>query len=243
MTRVLQTEGLHAGYGDVAVVYDLNLYADAGEVVVLLGPNGAGKTTALLTIAGALDPLEGTVAIAGRVVTDPLFRRAQRGLALVTDDRVIFRNLTTAENLRLSDRDPAEAVAIFPELERLMDRKAGLLSGGEQQMLSLGRALARRPSLLLADELSLGLAPIVVRRLFAAIRAVADAGTAVLLVEQQARRILPVCDRGYVLSQGRIRFAGASDDLRSNVKEIERRYLALDVSADQREPDPAAIDA
>jgi branched-chain amino acid transport system ATP-binding protein len=222
----LQTHGLAAGYGGVPVVQDLAIHVDPGEVVALLGPNGAGKTTALLTIAGVLPPIAGSVEIDGRVETDPMFRRARRGMALVTDDRALFRQLTVAENLRLSDGDPDEAVRIFPPLARLMNRKAGLLSGGEQQMLSLGRALARKPALLLADELSLGLAPLVVRSLFAAVRAIADAGTAVILVEQQIRLVLSICDRGYVLSQGRVGISGTATELLRDAAEIERSYLA-----------------
>jgi branched-chain amino acid transport system ATP-binding protein len=222
----LQTHGLAAGYGGVPVVQDLAIHVDPGEVVALLGPNGAGKTTALLTIAGVLPPIAGSVEIDGRVETDPMFRRARRGMALVTDDRALFRQLTVAENLRLSDGDPDEAVRIFPPLARLMNRKAGLLSGGEQQMLSLGRALARKPALLLADELSLGLAPLVVRSLFAAVRAIADAGTAVILVEQQIRLVLGICDRGYVLSQGRVGISGTATELLRDAAEIERSYLA-----------------
>lgn len=222
----LQTRGLAAGYGDVSIVEDLSITVEPGEVVALLGPNGAGKTTALLTIAGDLRPLAGTLEIAGRPATDPLFRRAQRGLALVTDDRAVFRELTVAENLRLSDGDPNEAVRIFPALGRLMHRTAGLLSGGEQQMLGLGRALARKPALLLADELSLGLSPLVVRDLFAAVRAMADAGTAVVLVEQQIRLVLGICDRGYVLHHGRVGIAGTAAELLRDADEIERSYLA-----------------
>lgn len=225
-TSVLETKDLAAGYGDVSVVQDLCLKVGAGEVVALLGPNGAGKTTALLTMAGVLRPLAGTVEIAGKVARDPLFRRAQRGLALVTDDRTVFRGLTTAENLRLGDGDPDEAVRIFPALARLMDRKAGLLSGGEQQMLGLGRALARRPKLLLADELSLGLSPLVVRDLFAAVRAMADTGTAVIIVEQQIRLVLGICDRGYVLHQGRVGMSGTAEEMLRDADKIERSYLA-----------------
>jgi branched-chain amino acid transport system ATP-binding protein len=222
----LQTRGLAAGYGGVSVVQDLEIQVGAGEVVALLGPNGAGKTTALLTIAGVLPPIAGTVEIDGRVVRDPMFRRARRGMALVTDDRAIFRELTVAENLRLGDGDPAEAVRIFPPLARLMNRKAGLLSGGEQQMLSLGRALARKPALLLADEVSLGLAPLVVRDLYAAVRAIADGGTAVILVEQAIRLVLRICDRGYVLSQGRVGISGTASELLGNAAEIEHSYLS-----------------
>lgn len=197
--------------------------------MALLGPNGAGKTTALLTIAGELPPLAGSIDIAGSRTTDALFRRAKRGLALVTDDRSVFRDLTVAENLRLGDGDVMEAVRIFPALERLMNRKAGLLSGGEQQMLGLGRALARKPALLLADELSLGLAPIVVRDLFVAVRAMADAGTAVILVEQQIRLVLKICDRGYVLHHGRVGISGTAADLLRDAHDIERSYLAAAV--------------
>jgi len=215
----LQTRGLASGYGDVSIVEDLSITVDPGEVVALLGPNGAGKTTALLTIAGDLRPLAGTLEIAGRPVTDPLFRRAQRGMALVTDDRAVFRELTVAENLRLSDGDPDAAVRIFPALGRLMHRT-------EQQMLGLGRALARKPALLLADELSLGLSPLVVRDLFAAVRAMADAGTAIVLVEQQIRLVLGICHRGYVLHHGRVGIAGTAAELLRDADEIERSYLA-----------------
>ncbi|HLL69394.1 MAG TPA: ABC transporter ATP-binding protein [Micromonosporaceae bacterium] len=226
MTTMLQTHGLAAGYDGVAIVEDLSIRVEAGEVVALLGPNGAGKTTALLTIAGDLPLISGTVEIAGRTSSDPLYRRAQRGMALVTDDRAVFRDLTVAENLRLGDGDPAEALRIFPALTRLLDRKAGLLSGGEQQMLGMGRAMARKPSLLLADELSLGLSPMVVRELFAAVRTLADQGTAVVLVEQQIRLVLGICDRGYVLHQGRLGLSGPASDLLRDADKIERSYLA-----------------
>lgn len=226
MTAMLQTNGLAAGYDGVAIVEDLSIRVEPGEVVALLGPNGAGKTTVLLTIAGELPPIAGTVEIAGRSTPDPLFRRAQRGMALVTDDRSVFRELTVAENLRLGDGDPAHALRIFPALTRLMDRKAGLLSGGEQQMLGMGRAMARKPSLLLADELSLGLSPLVVRELFAAVRAMADEGTAVVLVEQQIRLVLGICDHGYVLHQGRLGLSGPASELLRDADKIERSYLA-----------------
>ncbi len=226
-TTALRATGLMAGYGDLAVVHQLDLEVNSGEIVALMGANGAGKTTALLTAAGAMKPLGGDLEVLGG--SDPaegLRERAQRGLALLTDDRSVFRSLTTRENLRLG-RGPMDlALAAFPELERLLDRPAGLLSGGEQQMLGLGRVLAARPKLLLADELSLGLAPIVVHRLLSAIRALADEGCAVLLVEQQVRLVLGVADRGYVLQRGRVTLAGTGAELRANRAEIERSYLA-----------------
>jgi branched-chain amino acid transport system ATP-binding protein len=226
MSCIIETRELRAGYGDVPVVHDLELRVAAGEIVALLGANGAGKTTALLTIAGALPALGGQVILAGQPAPRALHHRAKRGVALVSDDRSIFRELTVAENLRLGDGDPQDAVAIFPALRPLMNRKAGLLSGGEQQMLGIGRALARKPKVLLADELSLGLAPIIVKNLLAAVRAAADAGTAVILVEQQVRLVLDVCDRGYVLDRGRVKISGTAAELRARRHEIEKTYLS-----------------
>jgi branched-chain amino acid transport system ATP-binding protein len=229
MTHLVETTGLHAGYGNVPVVHDLAIHVDQGEIIALLGANGVGKTTALLTIAGAIPALGGQVAIAGKRAPDGLHRRAKRGMALVSDDRSIFRELTTWENLRLGDGDPAEAVRIFPALKPLMGRKAGLLSGGEQQMLGLGRALARKPPVLLADELSLGLAPIVVKNLLVAVRAAADQGTAVILVEQQVRLVLDICDRAYVMQRGRVQMSGTAAELRRSRSEIEKTYLSSTV--------------
>ena len=226
MTHLVETTGLHAGYGNVPVVHDLDVHVDEGEIIALLGANGAGKTTALLTIAGAIPALDGRIAIAGKPAPRGLHRRAKLGMAFVGDDRSIFRELTAWENLRLGDGDPAEAVRLFPALEPLLGRKAGLLSGGEQQMLGLGRALARKPKVLLADELSLGLAPIIVKSLLVAVRAAADQGTAVILVEQQVRLVLDVCDRGYVLQRGRVRLSGTAAELRRGRAEIEESYLA-----------------
>jgi branched-chain amino acid transport system ATP-binding protein len=226
MTRLVETTGLYAGYGNVPVVHDLAVHVDQGEIIALLGANGAGKTTALLTIAGAIPALGGQVAIDGKPAPGALHRRAKMGMALVSDDRSIFRELTAGENLRLGDGDPAEAVRLFPALKPLLGRKAGLLSGGEQQMLGLGRALARKPRVLLADELSLGLAPIVVKSLLVAVRAAADQGTAVILVEQQVRLVLDMCDRAYVLQRGRVQLSGTAAELRRSRSEIEQTYLA-----------------
>jgi branched-chain amino acid transport system ATP-binding protein len=229
VTPVLETRNLHAGYGGVQVVHDLDLHVNPGEIVALLGANGAGKTTTLLTLAGALPALRGEVLMGGKNAARGLTGRARAGMGLVTDDRSLLRALTVRENLRLGGVEPAAAIAIFPALEPLMNRKAGLLSGGEQQMLGLGRALARKPGLLLADEISLGLAPIIVRQLLATVRAAADRGTAVVLVEQQVRLVLDICDRAYVLHRGRVRMSGTAAELRSRRGEIEKTYLSATV--------------
>ena len=227
MSVVLETRGVHAGYGDVTVVRDLNLSVCAGEVVALLGRNGAGKTTALLTMAGALRPISGEVRFLNAADRSSLAGRARRGLGLMTDDRSIFFGLTVRENLRLA-RGNGDVLSVFPDLEALLDRPAGLLSGGEQQMLGLAAVLAREPRLLLIDELSFGLAPRIVQRLMKAVRDVADRGAAVILVEQFARLALDVADRAYVLVNGRVESDGTTDELRANVAELESTYLGVD---------------
>jgi len=226
VTVVLETRALNAGYGDVTVVRDLDLQVEAGEVVAVLGRNGAGKTTALLTLAGALRPLSGEVWFMGAEDRSSLGSRARRGLGLMTDDRSVFFSLTARENLRLA-RGSADVLTLFPELEQLLDRPAGLLSGGEQQMLGLAAVLSREPKLLLIDELSFGLAPRVVQRLMRAVRDVADSGTAVVIVEQFARLALEVADRAYVLVNGRVESEGTTDEMRANISEIESKYLGV----------------
>jgi branched-chain amino acid transport system ATP-binding protein len=224
---LLECRGLAAGYGDIAVVRDVDLDVAAGEVVALIGPNGAGKTTTLLTLAGELPPIAGEIRFRGVETKSPLFRRAQRGMGFVTEERSVFMQLSTAENLRVAGVSSVDAVAIFPELEPLMRRTAGLLSGGEQQMLTLARALARKPSLLLADELSLGLAPLLVKRLLDTVRRVAtEQSTGVLLVEQHVRQALGIADRVYVMQRGKIVISGTVDDVRGRLDEIEATYLS-----------------
>ncbi len=197
-----------------------------GEVVALLGVNGAGKTTTVRALAGELTPTAGEVWFNGAVTTAPLHKRAKQGMRLITEERSVFMSLTAAENLRLGRQDRQRCLDLFPGLERLLHRKAGLLSGGEQQILTLARALAAEPVVLLADELSLGLAPLVVERLLDAVRAAANRGTAVLLVEQQVRNALDVADYAYVLSGGRIALEGPTAELRGRIDEIEQTYLA-----------------
>jgi branched-chain amino acid transport system ATP-binding protein len=221
---MLEVEALTAGYGDVPVLNGIDLHVAEGELVALLGPNGAGKTTTMLALGGII-PSVGRVRFQGEPFTGPLHRRAKRGLGLITEERAVFRQLSTKTNLSLGAGGVEGALAHFPELERLLDRQAGLLSGGEQQILVLARALAAQPRLLLVDELSLGLAPMIVQRLLTALRQSADNGTAVLIVEQHAQQALQVADRGYVLLRGAITLEGSGPDLRSRIGDIERTYL------------------
>jgi branched-chain amino acid transport system ATP-binding protein len=210
---ILEARGLIAGYQDLAVVRDCSLHVRRGEVVALLGPNGAGKTTTVLTLAGALKPLGGEVYWEGAVADQPLHARARRGLALVPEQRSVIYGLTVKNNLRLGPGGVDAALHLFPDLEPLLGRLAGLLSGGEQQILTLARCLAAEPSLILVDELSLGLAPMIVERLLGALRAAADdRRAAVLVVEQQVARALKIADRYYFLRQGQIIDSGIADE-------------------------------
>jgi ABC-type branched-subunit amino acid transport system ATPase component len=171
---LIEARGVSAGYGKMAVVRAVDLRVDAGEVVALIGPNGAGKTTTLLTLAGELAPLEGEVRFLGEPTKAPMHARCRNGLGYVTEERSVIMDMSVGDNLKLAAVSPAVAFGYFPALEGIMDRRAGLCSGGEQQMLSLARALGRHPKVLLADELSLGLAPIIVANLLKAVRAAAD---------------------------------------------------------------------
>jgi ABC-type branched-subunit amino acid transport system ATPase component len=213
VSAALAAHRLAAGYGGHPVVRGIDLEVDAGQVVALLGPNGVGKTTTVLALAGELAPLDGEVRIAGRASRAPLHRRARAGLALVPEERTVFAGLSTADNLRVSGCDAERALELFPELRPLLRRRAGLLSGGEQQMLTLARALARRPSILLVDELSLGLAPQVVARLLRTVRDAADEGVAVLLVEQHVRQALGIADHAYVMRRGSIVEHGTPEEI------------------------------
>jgi branched-chain amino acid transport system ATP-binding protein len=224
---LLECRALAAGYGAVAVVRDLDLRVDPGEVVALIGPNGAGKTTTLLTIAGELPAISGDIVFRGAPTKAPLFRRARRGMGFVTEERSVFMALSAEENLRIAGVSRAAAVDVFPELEPLMGRTAGLLSGGEQQMLTLARAVARDPKLLLVDELSLGLAPLVVKRLLQTVRRVANENaTGILMVEQHVPQALHVADRVYVMQRGRIVISGTADEVGGRIDEVEATYLS-----------------
>jgi branched-chain amino acid transport system ATP-binding protein len=259
--RVVDVAGLDAGYNGNPVVRDLTIHVFEAEVVALLGANGAGKTTTLSTIAGLQKPIAGRIRIDGiDVAGRPAHRLARTGLSLVPEGRALFAGLTARENLRLSagrtrgrDRGHDDVLDLLPELRKCLDRKAGLLSGGEQQMLAVGRAIARRPRALLIDEMSLGLAPVVVERLLPVLRRVADElHTAVLLVEQHVSLALEIADRAYVMAHGRLVLGGPAAQLRTRRDLLKACYLGdLDQvtrlsgesGPDAAEPDAAGPDA
>ncbi len=222
---LVQARALTAGYGGTPAIHGIDLEARAGEVVALLGANGAGKTTTLLTLAGEVAPISGSVVFHGDARRRRLHQRARQGLGFLTEERCVFMQLTGWQNLKLGRGRPQKALQLFPELEEHLDKKVGLLSGGQQQMLALGRVLAAQPRVLLADELSLGLAPMVVERLLTAVRAAADDGVAVILVEQHVRQALAIADRVHVLRRGRVVLSGSADELRGDADGIAAHYL------------------
>ncbi len=231
---LLEINGLSAGYFGIPAVREISINVGAGEVVALLGPNGAGKTTTLSTIAGLLKPLTGEITFAGAAIGGRAAERlAREGISMVPEDRALFFDLTARENLRLAARGDSmseqEILEMLPELEKCLGRRAGVLSGGEQQMLTLARGLMSRPKLLLVDEMSLGLAPVIVQRLMPLLRKAAEAhGTAVLFVEQHVAQALELADRAYVMVNGRIALQGTAADLRERRELLEASYLGAE---------------
>jgi branched-chain amino acid transport system ATP-binding protein len=216
------------------VVHEVSISAPLGQVTVVLGANGAGKTTLLEAISGVIPIAGGTVALDGADLTHVSRRaRALAGLAHVEQGRHVFDELTAEENLEVARRgtwSPDEAFTLFPELEERRNVRAGLLSGGEQQMLVTARAMASQPKLLMVDEMSLGLAPRVAKRLISSMRTLAEAGTGVLLVEQYAGLALEVGDRAYVITQGRTVYDGPCQPLIDRPEVLHRAYLGEHVA-------------
>jgi len=230
---LLNVRNLHAGYGRAEVLHGLTLTASAGKVITVIGPNGAGKSTLLNALMGAL-PAKGTIEYDGRSVTLlSLEERVMLGMALVPETRALFSTMSVEDNLllgawrqfRLGIKDSAKELnsvyMLFPRLRERRAQLAGTLSGGERQMLAVGRALMGRPTLLMLDEPSLGLAPLVVKSIFATIAALRSTGVTILLVEQNARAALEVADYGYVLEMGEVALQGPAEDLAKDPRVIE----------------------
>ena len=236
MSALLEVESLELAYGPVAVCRDISLRLDRGEIVALIGANGAGKSTTLRAIAGVLPPRRGTIRFSGQDVTaTQSYERSKLGIALVPEGRHVFPFLTVRENLELGGFNVRNDVAkirqrmdgvfaMFPRLSERTSQNAGTLSGGEQQMLVLGRAMMSEPQLLCLDEPSLGLAPIVVQDIFQKIKAINAAGTSVLLVEQNARYAFETASRGYVLQTGSVIASGSCAELKLNPR-VQEAYL------------------
>ena len=235
MSALLEVAGLEVRYGGIKAVKGISLSVAEGEMVCLIGANGAGKTTTLKAIAGLLVPAAGRIAFRGAPITGVRsFELVRQGLVLAPEGRGVFGQLTVAENLAMGAyiRDDAAAVAadidralaLFPRLKERFRQSAGTLSGGEQQMLAIARALMSRPRLLLLDEPSMGLAPLIVEKIFETITGVARDGVTVLLVEQNARLALQTCRRAYVLESGEITLSGPARDLLDDPK-VRAAYL------------------
>jgi len=221
----LRADRITAGYHGRPVISELDLEISSGEIVALLGANGAGKTTTLRAISGQIPILGGELTINGTCPVRAFHQRVRAGLGVLPDRRCLTMALTAAENLRLGRGSTEAALRYFPELERKLGTKAGLLSGGEQQMLSLARVLAAEPRIVLADEVSLGLAPKIVARLLSALSESARQGAAVLIVEQHVRLALRVADRAYVLRRGQVVLSGTGSELRSDAQRLSDAYL------------------
>jgi branched-chain amino acid transport system ATP-binding protein len=233
-TPVLKLTGVNTYYGAIHALRGIDLDVHRGEIVTLIGANGAGKTTTLKTISGLLHPRTGTVELEGRDISHmPAHRLVQEGIGQAPEGRRIFSRLTVYENLLMGGftRSKSENLeqlehvyALFPRLRERAGQKGGTLSGGEQQMLAIGRALMTRPGILLLDEPSLGLAPILVQQIFEIIRAINERGMTILLVEQNALQALSIANRGYVLQNGHVVLSGTAQELREN-EMVRKAYL------------------
>ena len=231
---MLEVEDVHTYYGLSHILFGVSLEAPAGEIVCLLGRNGAGKSTTMKSIMGLVPPRRGSIRFKGTEISGRKpYQIARLGIGYVPDDRRVFADLSVGENLEISERRRGKEAwtrervyEFFPALGRIDDRKAGFLSGGEQQMLTIGRALMTNPEFLLLDEPTEGLAPMVVRLLEEQIAALRDRGLTVLLAEQNQKAALDLSDRGYVIDNGSIRYHGSIEDLREN-EDVRKKYLLV----------------
>ena len=240
---MLKIKNLEAGYGKLRVLKRISMHIDTGEIVTIIGANGAGKTTLLYTIAGMIKATAGEISLYNQNIirTNPESIVAA-GCSLVPEGRQMFSTLSVKENLvlggyvqrkqKVDQKEELQKIYdIFPVLKEREDQLAGTLSGGEQQMLAMGRALMALPKLIMMDEPSTGLAPLIVKDIFAIINSLRDAGNTVLLVEQNAKAALAIADRGYVLETGKIILQGPAEDLLNN-QDVQRAYLGRDVSTE-----------
>lgn len=235
---LLEINNIHTYYGNIHALKGISLKVEEGEIVTLIGANGAGKTTTLRSISGLLTPREGSITFDGEDIADyPGYQLVAKGISMVPEGRGVFAKLTVLENLEMGaysredrtgiEEDFERVFRTFPRLKERRNQVAGTLSGGEQQMLATGRALMAHPSLLLMDEPSMGLAPILVDGIFETIQEINKEGTTILLVEQNALMALQVADRGYVLQTGEIVLSDTVENLRKN-KMVQNAYLGID---------------
>ncbi|MDK9722543.1 MAG: ABC transporter ATP-binding protein [Rhodospirillales bacterium] len=231
---MLSLGGVHTHYGRIEALKGVDIEVGAGEIVTLIGANGAGKTTLLLTLCANPRASSGSIRFQGEDISQlPTFEIVRKGIAIAPEGRRIFARMTVFENLKMGavtadpncfDDDLAKVLGLFPRLKERLDQRGGTLSGGEQQMLAIARALMARPKLLLLDEPSLGLAPLVVRQIFEIVAEIRRQGVTVFLVEQNAYHALKLADRGYVMVNGKIALSGSGQELLAN-PDIQRAYL------------------
>lgn len=234
---MLELEGVRAGYDEIEVLHGVDMHVDEGEIVALIGSNGAGKTTTMRTICGILSPSHGRITYRGEEIhTEPSHEIVERGIVQVPENRDLFTNMTVIDNLLLGaqtdeaianrEENLAEMLDLFPRLEERKKQRAGTMSGGEQQMLTLARALMGEPDLLILDEPSIGLAPHLVQEVFDVVEEIHEQGVTVLMVEQNVQQTLQVADRGYVMENGRISLTASGSDLLEDESVVEA-YLGV----------------
>jgi branched-chain amino acid transport system ATP-binding protein len=240
---MLEVQNLHAGYGDAEVLFGIDLKVEKGEAVAIVGSNGAGKTTLLRALSGIIAPTQGHVRLLGEDVTGMhTHALVEKGIVMVPEGRRLFPRMSVRRNLEIAayskrarphiDARLREVYELFPILQERSDQLGGTLSGGQQQMVAIARGLVATPQILMLDEVSLGLAPVMVSRVYEAIRAIRDTGVTLVLVEQNVSQALSVADRAYVVQQGKVVLSGTGKELKDN-KEVRRVYLGLGPSEEE----------